>query len=247
MNNLSRLCTVLCSSSMLLALLSISNAEEYKASDFTQAEVVVIQQISLYGNMAINWERLKKLLVQRFDRQEKGGQGISTEDVDLTKMVREATTRAAIVQKWLRYDLDGDGSVTQKELEALSKQPLRTSVTTLSGINVQIKPTPEQSEMVLNQIMESANFPDENKDGTITLDEMLKASNETFNATTALLTRYNRNIGIEFDTDKDGIVQKDEYLKVVYDVFVRFDKNKNDILERKERDALQDASLILNQ
>lgn len=245
MKNLSKLRTVLFSSSILMASLSVSNAEEYKASDFTEAESAAVQSLSLYATIGTNWERLNRRLENRFDQQDKTGQGISKDDVDLTNMIRQASARALSMQKWLRYDLDGNGSVTQDELEALSKQSLRANITNARIRNIQIKPTDEQSEMILNRIKENAEFPDENNDGTITLEEMLKAAGKSSTKTNSVLARYTRNIGPKFDANKDGVVQKEEYLKIMRETFVRFDKNKNDVLERREREDLQDASAIL--
>jgi Ca2+-binding EF-hand superfamily protein len=246
MKNLSKLRTVLFSSSMLLASLSVSNAEEYKVSDFTEAEAAAVLYLSLYTVRGANWERLKTTLENRFDQQDKTGQGISKDDVDLTNMITQANARALSMQKWLRYDLDGNGSVTQDELEALSKQPLRANITNARIRNIQIKPTAEQSEMILDRIKENADFPDENNDGTITLEEMLKAAGKSSTKTNPVLARFNRTIGPKFDANKDGVVQKEEYLKIMRDTFVRFDKNKNDILERREREDLQDASAVLS-
>lgn len=245
MKNLSKFRIVLFSSSILLASPSVSNAEEYKASDFTEAQSAAVQSLSVYAFRGINWERLNTMLENRFEQQDKKGQGISKDDVDLTNMIRQANTRALSMQKWLRYDLDGNGSVTQDELEAFSKQSLTANIANARIRNIQIQPTVEQSKTILDRIKENADFPDENNDGTITLDEMLKAAGKSSTKTNVVLARYNRTIGPEFDANKDGVVNKDEYLKIMRETFVRFDKNKNDILERREREDLQDASAVL--
>ena len=50
---------------------------------------------------------------------DRDGNGVSLQDIDLAEKVRTAQTRAQNASQKLRYDLDGDLSVTREELESV--------------------------------------------------------------------------------------------------------------------------------
>jgi len=233
---------ILLSSAIIFATIHPAFSQEVKASDFTKAEASAARLLSSYLYLNVDWENSSQKLADRFDQLDPDGDGYKKSEADFKSMIRNSGRRVNIITKWLRLDIDGDGSVSENELVQLSKSNLSASRSIAGLRSVTIKPTKEQSALILKKIKASADLPDLDKDGVITFAEMLQAANDK-TAKNKTVKRFSQAIDFSFDTDENGIVTKAEYLKVLRDTFVRFDVNKNNILDTKERNNLRDLSL----
>lgn len=229
----------------LLLINQNSYSEELKVGDYTKADAIAISTLATYARSSKNWENVENTLSTVFDSKDPEGDGYRSHERDVAALERSASQRVRSISKWLKLDLDGDGSVTQQELRDLSNRPFNTQ--RISGVRKSpvISPTKEQAETVYQAIVEGAELPDLNGDGTVTIEEMLQKSREI--AAENSLKRNRRssfNISFSYDTDKDGAVSKAEYLAAIRNMFVKFDTNKDNTLDRDEVRELRDIYIL---
>lgn len=145
---------------------------------------------------------------------------LSQADLDEMQKVREAVVRASQIQRILAADLDGDGKVTRKEVEAYAVTQRNSSaeqVTLLMQFDTddnhvityeEMRVLPKGA-MAIRQDSELTELLtlDNDKDGTLTLEELKKAADDAFNS---------------LDTNKDGKLSPDEKTVLVasYDSIV---------------------------
>lgn len=223
-----------------------SFAEEVKVGDYTKADAIAISTLATYARSNRDWERVSSTLGTLFDSKDPGGDGFRSNERDIAALQRQTRSRVSSMSKWLKLDLDGDGSVTEQELRDLSNRPFNTQRIGSIRKMPTIKPTKEQAEIVYQAIVEGAELPDINGDGTVTIDEMLQRSRELANENALKYgsRRSTFQISFSYDTDKDGAVSKDEYLAAIRNIFVKFDTNKNNKLERDETRKLRDIYIL---
>ena len=105
----------------------------------------------------------------------------------------------------MALDVDGDGDISAKELMLLLKSLKRKLVITEAGINKMVKDT------------------DLNGDGRIDIDEflnMMECGEKREIILKALITRHGIRKAFEkYDRDKNGVITRDEFTRVVEDRF----------------------------
>lgn len=170
-----------------------------------------------------------KMLVDRvmrqYERQDVDGGGITASDATLSEELNAASRRASRMQRYIRLDLNGDGILTREEGERALKKDANKPLRSAAG---NIQPTPDQVTETLRRLMEQRMPKDANGDGKVTLVEMYAAAN-ALATRRKIQSRYAkaRMIGMEFDANKDKIVQRAEVEQATKKVVAAFDTDKN--------------------
>lgn len=204
---------------------------------YTKRDAHAITALLSYSSLQKQWDTIEPLLINRFAKLDPEADGYKLADQNKRELVSHARRRSQTIQRWLAYDLDGDGAVTVSELEQFSSQPMQ--VRTGSG-NLQISPTPEQRAQILKQVKSRSKLPDPNKDGVTDFSEMLAAANKQRPATGSSTRLFNQ-ISFEFDTDKNGVITEAEFLANHKEVFDMFDKDADQSIDLSELKDMREA------
>lgn len=164
-------------------------------------------------------------LLDLYILEDRDGGGVSQSDHDLSDQLAAARSRAHAVSRWLQRDLDGDGSVTRAELEAVFGPDARRPLKSLSGT---IKPTGEQVGQIRDRMVDDALKADMNGDGIVALKEMMGSSKHPVRA------RGRDLLPLDFDRDEDGVVDQDEFLAAVDELLASLDTDGSGNLSRDE-------------
>jgi Ca2+-binding EF-hand superfamily protein len=141
--------------------------------------------------------------------------------------------RAQQIARFLEKDLDNDGSVTSAELRetlgAQASKPLNSA----SGVNV--TPTKEQIDSILQQLLAKELIADTNSDGTIDFAEMRQYAGEKS------LGRRRTNLNLNdptairiLDASGDKVVSEAEFIAGIRQAFESVDANKDGSVSREE-------------
>ncbi len=172
-------------------------------------------------------ERLRAV----FAESDLDGGGISDSDIDLNLRIRTASQRRMHIEPWLDRDLDGDGAVTRAELEAFfgktARKPVRSD-------GVYLFPTREQIAEKVAKLVDKALEVDRNRDGTVTLPELLEAFR--YIAERNAYEKHIRKIAVPLalDRDGDGIVTEREFTGIVADTLEELDRDQDGALSKLE-------------
>jgi len=234
---------LLVTSAILYSFMHPSMAQDATVGDFTKLDAIAIKTLSVYARSNASWDKTSYALERVYNSQDPQGDGISHDERDIKTLTQNASSRATMINNWLRLDLDGDGSITEKELREISNRPLNTQrISNLRKPPV-IKPTQEQAEEIYQAIKEGAKLPDLDGDGTTTIDEMLEQSRNNL-AERKSYSRVRNKIAFDYDVNKNGIITKDEYLGVLKSVFAKFDSDKDGTLTLKDAQRLRDVGIL---
>lgn len=135
--------------------------------------------------------------------------------------------RAQAIARFLEKDLDNDGKVTTDELKTSLEPQSRMLLQSAAGI--QIEPTAEQTDEIMQQLLARNLQADTNGDGAIDFDEMRAAAAQTTNASTRISTfrLADPMIVKMLDTSGDKVVSQEEFLTAVRKTFAAMDSNKD--------------------
>lgn len=161
-----------------------------------------------------------------------GEPGVSQADLVLMAAIERADLRASRIGRVLRDDLNGDFNVSVDELRTTlmpaARKPLRSG-------SVQLRPTPEQVEEILQAEVARQMAMDQNGDGFISLDEIVLAADREIPAMAAH-TRPHRMIPApEADKDADGTVTEAEFLAHIDGILAFLDSNADGQIAPEER------------
>jgi Ca2+-binding EF-hand superfamily protein len=142
--------------------------------------------------------------------------------------------RAQYIARFLEKDLDNDGKVTSEELKTALEPQAQANLRSTSGI--EIEPTPEQIDGILQQLMARDLQADSNNDGTVDFDEMraaAKLSAEPANRIDSFRV-LDRQVFKLLDTSGDKKIGEDESRTVIRKTFAILDRDKNGIVSADE-------------
>lgn len=141
--------------------------------------------------------------------------------------------RAQQIARILEKDLDNDGSVTSDELRealgTLAARPLNAA----SGVNV--TPTKEQIDSILQQLLAKELTADKDGNGTIDFAEMRQyASEKSLGGRPMQLNLGDPAVLRVLDTSGDKVVSEAEFIAGTRQAFESVDANKDGIVSRDE-------------
>lgn len=179
----------------------------------------------------ISVARLRSSLRRRFDTANVDGGAITESDLKRRAARGAASDRGARMARWLGYDLNGDGVVDRAELEdVLRPQAMRP----IRMAGVEISPTKEQVQTILDNLVKRTRLPDPNGDGVSTLDEMYEA------ARNQVATQPRRRVRVDafdrspLDLDGDGATEWVEVDAAFVAAVELIDTNRDDMIDQGE-------------
>lgn len=107
-------CLLLWPSAVFVLALPLQGAALADDAAIQDIRKLYLESSQASGDFSSALNKFSRLFME-IDRD---GNGVSIQDVDLAEKVRTAQTRAQFAAQKLRYDLDGDLTVTREELEA---------------------------------------------------------------------------------------------------------------------------------
>ncbi|GAB2179419.1 EF-hand domain-containing protein [Dongia sp. agr-C8] len=155
------------------------------------------------------------------------GNGLDSADIATAESVEAANRRAQRVSTALRYDLDGNGQVT--ELEARRSLEFQQGRQMQQGIDLEQRRT--MMERQLGQILAF----DLDRDGSISMSEMLAAEDKGNQSREALYDSLRRLLLA--DPNGDGRVTPAELETIVRAAFAQLDGNGNGVIDMPEYTA----------
>ena len=160
------------------------------------------------------------------------GGGVSKSDHALQEKLWASDRRARHMLDWLRWDLDGDATVTRRELDAYfgqkARQPLRTH-------GVELPPTDAQVETVLKTLVAKALKADADGNGEITYAEAMAAAKAERGKQSH--RRRSESPPLSLDADGDGVLTKAEFAAAVDRVLAQMDTSGDGLFSAQEMRA----------
>lgn len=154
------------------------------------------------------------------------GDGLDQADLDNVTNAARAQVAAMRMQQWARYDLNGDGKITRKEVEIIERLQNSNSGRGSNG---------EGNRNGFDRA-------DIDGDDVITMDELRAVDGSELHGHMNSFGG-SANIGgvMDLDKDKDGKVTVDEATEAVKTTFARFDTNGDGVIDTKEIAAAYNA------
>jgi Ca2+-binding EF-hand superfamily protein len=154
--------------------------------------------------------------------------------LQLDQSNRAPRQRAQSIARFLEKDLDNDGKVTTDELKTFLEPQSRMMLQSTTGI--QIEPTAEQMDQIIQQLLAKNLQADTNGDGTIDFEEMrASAAQATAFSTRISSFRLADPVIIKLlDTSGDKTVSQEEFLTAVRKTFAAMDLDKNGLVDATE-------------
>ncbi|MGI9383627.1 MAG: EF-hand domain-containing protein [Methyloligellaceae bacterium] len=185
-------------------------------------------------------EAARTKLLRLFAKGDIDGGGVSSADHKLLEQLWASGRRAGRMVEWLRWDLDGDATVTRQELNAYygqkARQPLRSH-------GVELPPTDEQTKSILKSLVTKALKADANGDGEITFAEALAA------AKVELQERRHRRRSeappLSLDPNGDGVLTEAEFGAAADRILGRMDADGDGVFSAQEIKAHAKAAFKL--
>lgn len=143
----------------------------------------------------------------------------------LDKANREPRQRAQAIARFLEKDLDNDGKVTIDELRTFLEPQSRVMLHSTTGI--QVEPTAEQMDQIIQQLLAKDLQADTNGDGGIDFQEMRTAAALRSPPRLTSIQLTDPLIIKALDTSGDKIISQDEFLAVVRKAFASLDSDKD--------------------
>lgn len=148
---------------------------------------------------------------------------------------RYSKTRALAIAGYLEKDFDNDGLVTTEEFKRFYKPQSEGPLRAATGL--EIEPTPEQSNLIVEQMLAKDMIADSDDNGVIDFAEMRKAAslNAADRARMMMPSSSTDPMLVEaLDTSGDKLVSEEEFLVGVRATFAKIDADKNGIVTPEE-------------
>lgn len=162
-------------------------------------------------------------------RNSADGKRLTRQEVEAADLIQEANRRASEIGRFLRYDLDGDGSVTAEEI---------TQVTVGSSAG---RPRPRdddfrrgQAERTVNDLMRA----DDNGDGRVDFAEMTKQARLTAGRQADGTRADLRDLILELDGNDDGATTVPETEERARRVFGLYDRDGDGVIDDDARNEI---------
>lgn len=207
------------------------------APEFNSSELAVMRLMVPLAYTLGSWTRISPRLVTLYQSADPAGDGFTLEDSDAQSLVGAAARRALEIQKYLELDVNGDQQITDADLRVLARAPLKARVGRQS---FSITPSDDQQELIMRLIKETSRLPDANRDGVVTLEEMIAAA-AAERAYVQEPSFREAEITLELDEDGDGIVLFEEFMELANRMFGRFDATTDGFLDRDEVSEIRKA------
>lgn len=194
-------------------------AISFPGTSFSTATSNELENLPPFVKNQIRYGAFEEDIIAQATRQFRDLSGnkntLTKKDVELRKSIAEAAERARSVQRILMADLNGDGSVTQKEIEGYASRI-----------------SPQNPEDTVKQFLSA----DLNQDKKITYQEMLDTKGDI----RRYLGQTQEDIEALFllDENKDGILTIDELKTSLTKGFRLLDANSDGMLSETEKQAL---------
>jgi Ca2+-binding EF-hand superfamily protein len=141
--------------------------------------------------------------------------------------------RAQQIARFLEKDLDNDGIVTRDELKEFFGSQAARPLSAASGVNV--NPTREQVDSILEQLLVKELEADENGDGNIDFAEMRQyAAEKSAGNRRMQLNLYDPTVLRVLDTSGDKSISEAELVAGTRQAFEAADANKDGLISREE-------------
>lgn len=154
---------------------------------------------------------------------------ITQRDVQLHKAMEEGQSRAQAVQQAMRYDIDGDGFVTEVEIQRGISYELRSQTSPLAGGNT----SPSVRDAIVGQIASRTRAImslDADNDGKVSLIEAAKSMKP--NHSGGLSTRAQQLL--ELDATSSGVVTFAAYEAMGAELFQQIDADRDGVVSQQE-------------
>ncbi len=219
----------------LLIMLSSVNAQQSDTLNTIPADTWILSQINSFYRLRPNTslKDIREKLEIGFRKKDLGGDGISQQDYDLEDQVMQAMMRSKAISRWARHDLNGDGHVSRDEYLVLHS---RKAPKTLRYGRERVATTAEQRTALAKKSVDKEMKVDKNEDGSVSLQEVIAASNKTIQKNYLFAPRYTtlRRIPDSFDSNQDGKITLSEFTTVTNRLLKRLDADYNGTLDREE-------------
>ncbi|MFT3724861.1 MAG: hypothetical protein QM773_14920 [Hyphomonadaceae bacterium] len=158
---------------------------------------------------------------------------LSKRDVELHDAIVRAQMRTQAAQPLMRYDIDGDGSVTDSEIRVAVMYEKRSSIATAGARpGASLESISRQMENTIAQL----SAKDKNGDGKVTYAEASKADEtelqRRLNSENAMSVRV--KTALTLDATKNGQLELAAWLAAGEALFRRVDRNADDKLAQEE-------------
>lgn len=141
--------------------------------------------------------------------------------------------RAQQIARFLEKDLDNDGTVTRDELKEFFGSQAARPLSAASGVNV--NPTKEQVDSILEQLLAKELEADDNGDGNIDFAEMRQfAAEKSTGHRRKQLNLYDPAVLRVLDTSGDKSISESELVAGTRQAFEAADANKDGLISREE-------------
>lgn len=196
----------------------------FSASAYSQSadsEIIVPDTIQLPKNFVKRLTKQpdldRRLLtaLQRFERIDLDGNGVSQEDLDRKELMEAARSRSTTVQRYVAYDLNADGIVTRDEMENMIIWKSRRNLSR-AGSSTSARLRMKQR---LKKKLEPFDKADLNGDDELTASELYGFAKSQADA-----QRERRGDGRQFtlegsimslDFNSDGVVSEQEFIAAI--------------------------------
>ncbi|MEM9974480.1 MAG: hypothetical protein AAF771_09885 [Pseudomonadota bacterium] len=182
-------------------------------------------------------DEIKGALREVFARQDiDGTPGLSAADAAALAARYSSELHAQIISDWMRYDTDGDFTVTVDELRpaalAEADRPL------ISG-TVEVEPTADQIAFVAEALISERMARDLDGDGAVTFEELTRYA-EAAAASRLAVSQAERLLPPpELDADADGTISAAEYIAGAEEIFAALDADGDGAVSRQDRALLR--------
>jgi Ca2+-binding EF-hand superfamily protein len=140
--------------------------------------------------------------------------------------------RARAIARFLEKDFDNDGMVTTDELKTFLEPQSRTMLQSTTGI--QVEPTAEQMDQIIQQLLAKDLQADTNGDGSIDFQEMRTAAALKTPPQLTNIQLTDPLVIKALDTSGDKKISQEEFLAAVRKAFTVMDLDKNGVVDATE-------------
>ncbi len=223
----------------VLCLAAIGNDVAIAAPAELPGEAWIKSRANGYGRDKKTVADVRKDLLRLYRQTDIDGGGVSVSDYELKEQKESAAQRSAMLSRWLRNDLDGDGRVTRQELERIFLPDARRPI---HSYGVSVAPTPDQIAKTLEKMVNKvlADDGDGDGDGSISFAEALSEANSKIATRSRRRGRSPFLVPLTLDRDGDGKVTESEYGEEIDRVLGQIDLNGDGRYSKSEISALRE-------
>lgn len=180
-------------------------------------------------------ERLRDQMRMLFAKSDVDGGGVAQKDHDLAERIYMAQQRTQRASQILQHDLDNDGKVTRQELMTSLGAQARLPI---QARDVTVMPTEGQVAKILDALVAPKMTADANKDGILTLDEMITMSPDQ-RSVDGWRGRGDM-VPLSLDANGDNTVSLEEFEQAVERVIGGLDTNSDGAISQGEADVFNE-------